>query len=101
MRDIAGQPGIGTSALLNRRRGLNLYPGFESLPLRQSTLFHLRPLTVSEVPVFVGVRLFPFGLAVGQHGLMGKQNMYDHSIRMPLLISGPGVPACRRVEALV
>ena len=32
---------------------------------------------------------------------MGKQNMYDHSIRMPLLIAGPGVPRGRRVEALV
>lgn len=41
------------------------------------------------------------GLAVGQHGLMGKQNMYDHSIRMPLLISGPGVPAGHRVDELV
>ena len=26
------------------------------------------------------------GLAVGSHGLMGKQNPYDHSIRMPFLI---------------
>ncbi|CAG7659045.1 sulfatase-like hydrolase/transferase [Paenibacillus allorhizosphaerae] len=33
------------------------------------------------------------GLAIGQHGLMGKQNLYEHSIRVPLLISGPGVPA--------
>ncbi len=41
------------------------------------------------------------GLAVGQHGLMGKQNMYDHSIRMPLLIAGPGVPEGMRVDALV
>lgn len=41
------------------------------------------------------------GLAIGEHGLMGKQNMYDCSIRMPLLISGPGVPAGRRVEELV
>lgn len=32
------------------------------------------------------------GLAVGQHGMMGKQNMYDHSIRVPWLISGPGIP---------
>lgn len=32
------------------------------------------------------------GLAVGQHGLMGKQSHYEHSIRVPLLISGPGVP---------
>ena len=41
------------------------------------------------------------GLAVGEHGLMGKQNLYDCSTRMPLLISGPGVPRGRIVEALV
>jgi len=28
---------------------------------------------------------------VGQHGLMGKQNSYDHSIKMPFMISGPGI----------
>ena len=33
------------------------------------------------------------GLAVGQHGLMGKQSLYDHSVRVPLMISGPGIPA--------
>jgi arylsulfatase A-like enzyme len=32
------------------------------------------------------------GLAVGNHGLMGKQNMYDHSIRVPLFVVGPDVP---------
>ena len=32
------------------------------------------------------------GLAVGQHGLMGKQNLYDHSMRVPLIVRGPGVP---------
>lgn len=31
------------------------------------------------------------GLAVGQHGLMGKQNMYDHSLRVPFIITGPGI----------
>ncbi len=31
------------------------------------------------------------GLALGQHGLLGKQNLYDHSIRVPLVISGPGI----------
>ncbi|HUS06183.1 MAG TPA: sulfatase-like hydrolase/transferase [Bryobacteraceae bacterium] len=41
------------------------------------------------------------GLAVGQHGLMGKQNMYDHSIRMPLLICGPGIPQGRQVHEMV
>lgn len=32
------------------------------------------------------------GLAVGQHGLMGKQNNYEHSIRVPMIFSGPGIP---------
>ena len=31
------------------------------------------------------------GLAVGHHGLMGKQNMYEHSLRVPFLVTGPGV----------
>lgn len=32
------------------------------------------------------------GLAVGgQHGLMGKQNLYEH-VRPPLVIAGPGIP---------
>lgn len=40
------------------------------------------------------------GLAVGQHGLMGKQNLYDHSIRVPLIAAGPGVEAGRVNDAL-
>jgi arylsulfatase A-like enzyme len=32
------------------------------------------------------------GLAVGQHGLMGKQNCYQHSLRVPLVLAGPGIP---------
>jgi len=41
------------------------------------------------------------GLAVGEHGLMGKQNMYDCSLRMPLLIAGPGIRAGQRIDELV
>jgi arylsulfatase A-like enzyme len=41
------------------------------------------------------------GLALGQHGLMGKQNLYEHSLHIPLMIAGPGIPAGRRVPALV
>jgi arylsulfatase A-like enzyme len=32
------------------------------------------------------------GLAVGQHGLLGKQNLYEHSVKTPLVIVGPQVP---------
>ncbi len=39
------------------------------------------------------------GLAVGQHGLFGKQNCYDHSVRVPLIFAGPGVPKGSRSDA--
>jgi arylsulfatase A-like enzyme len=39
------------------------------------------------------------GLAIGSHGLFGKQNLYEHSMRAPLIIAGPGVPRGRKVDA--
>lgn len=38
------------------------------------------------------------GLAVGHHGLSGKQNMYDHSVRVPFIVVGPGVEPGSRIE---
>ncbi len=32
------------------------------------------------------------GLAVGSHGLMGKQSIYEHSMGCPLIFAGPGIP---------
>lgn len=40
------------------------------------------------------------GLALGQHGLMGKQSTYDHSVHVPLLMAGPGIPRAARRAAL-
>ena len=31
------------------------------------------------------------GLAVGHHGFMGKQNLYEHSTKVPFLICGPDI----------
>lgn len=31
------------------------------------------------------------GIAVGRHGLQGKQNLYEHTWRVPFIVKGPGV----------
>jgi arylsulfatase A-like enzyme len=41
------------------------------------------------------------GLAVGEHGLMGKQNQYECSMRMPLILRGPGIRAGKVVDEMV
>lgn len=38
------------------------------------------------------------GLALGSHGLRGKQNMYEHTIGVPLMFRGPGIPKGKRFE---
>jgi len=40
------------------------------------------------------------GVARGSHGLIGKQNCYEHSMRVPFIIAGPGVPADTRTNAM-
>jgi hypothetical protein len=40
------------------------------------------------------------GLAIGSHGLFGKQNLYDHSMHAPLLFAGPGIPRGQQSDAL-
>ncbi|MCX5769490.1 MAG: sulfatase-like hydrolase/transferase, partial [Candidatus Hydrogenedentes bacterium] len=39
------------------------------------------------------------GIAIGSHGLMGKQNLYEHSMGVPLIFSGPQIPRGKRVDA--
>ncbi|WP_191908970.1 sulfatase-like hydrolase/transferase [Larkinella humicola] len=53
-------------------------------------------LTQQTLVIFAGDN----GLAVGSHGLLGKQNLYEHSMRVPLVISHPSLPQNQRVDAL-
>lgn len=55
------------------------------------------PFAKNTYVVFAGDN----GLAVGQHGLFGKQSVYEHSVRVPLIIAGPGIPAGRKSDAFV
>ncbi len=41
------------------------------------------------------------GLAVGHHGLVGKQNLFDHSVRVPLMIVGPDIPKNKKRDQQV
>lgn len=56
--------------------------------------------TTGQLANTIVVYVADHGLAVGQHGLFGKQNLYDHSIRVPLIMQGPGVPAGVTVNEL-
>lgn len=38
------------------------------------------------------------GLAMGSHGLRGKQNMYQHTIGVPMIFAGPGIPAGQQLN---
>jgi arylsulfatase A-like enzyme len=39
------------------------------------------------------------GLALGSHGLLGKQSVYEHSMKSPLIVAGPGVPRHKATDA--
>lgn len=38
------------------------------------------------------------GIAIGRHGLQGKQNLYEHSWKVPFIVNGPGIKGGTRVE---
>lgn len=41
------------------------------------------------------------GLAIGDHGFMGKQNMYESSMRVPMIVCGPNVPKGKVIDEFV
>lgn len=38
------------------------------------------------------------GLSVGNHGLIGKQSLFDHSIRVPFVVTGPTIPSGKQLD---
>lgn len=50
--------------------------------------FDRRGLTENTIFIFSA----DHGLAMGSHGLFGKQSLYEHSMKAPLVLAGPGIP---------
>lgn len=99
VRDEALLPWPRTAAAIRKERS-DYYALITHLDAQLGRIFQAldtEGLTSNTIVVFAGDN----GLAVGQHGLLGKQNLYDHSIRVPLIFAGPGIPAGRRTETLV
>jgi arylsulfatase A-like enzyme len=38
------------------------------------------------------------GMAIGRHGLQGKQNLYEHTFRVPFIVKGPGIKPGSRAK---
>ncbi|MDF1659987.1 MAG: sulfatase-like hydrolase/transferase [Verrucomicrobiales bacterium] len=41
------------------------------------------------------------GLSVGHHGLIGKQNLFEHSVKVPFIVSGPGIARNSKNDSLI
>ena len=41
------------------------------------------------------------GIAIGRHGLQGKQNLYEHTWRVPFVVKGPGIEPGSRARGNV
>lgn len=41
------------------------------------------------------------GIAVGRHGLTGKQNLYEHTWRVPFIVRGPGIKPGSRASGFI
>lgn len=41
------------------------------------------------------------GIAVGRHGLTGKQNLYEHTWRVPFIVRGPGIKASSQASGYI
>ncbi len=53
---------------------------------------------MGELPNTYIVYTADHGIAIGRHGLQGKQNLYQHTWRVPFIVKGPGIQSGSRVE---
>ncbi|HIA47336.1 MAG TPA: sulfatase [Candidatus Hydrogenedentes bacterium] len=54
--------------------------------------------TIGELDNTIIIYTADHGISIGRHGLAGKQNLYEHTWRVPYIIKGPGIKSGARVE---
>lgn len=95
-RDELIVPAPRTAGDVRRERAV-YYAIVENLDAQVGQLLsaiHASPNPESWLVIFTSDQ----GLALGSHGLMGKQNQYEHTVNVPLILAGPGIPAGLRTE---
>lgn len=95
-RDEQLLPVPRTEAALKEELAL-YYAMITDMDAQLGRILNALPLKEETIIVFTSDQ----GLALGSHGLLGKQNCYEHSIRSPLIICAPGLPKNWRCTALV
>lgn len=74
-----------------RRHLHDYYAVISAMDYHIGRLFEtIRELGMEENTIYVYSS--DHGLAIGSHGLMGKQNLYDAGMKVPLIFAGPGIP---------
>jgi len=84
---------LGTPRDLNEiKRSMAEYYGMISHMDEWIGRIHQAAEEIGELENTIIIHTGDHGLAVGQHGLLGKQNLYQHSLNVPLIMAGPGIP---------
>ena len=97
LRDEVNVPGVKTSrteATVRNELGRE-YACIENIDDQVGLVIN----KLKEIGEFENTYIFytsDHGIAVGRHGLMGKQNLYEHSWRVPFIVSGPGIKPMSR-----
>jgi choline-sulfatase len=87
---------MGTRAITDERAVRRITAGYLGLVAHLDEQIGLVLATLEEAGLLASTRVLytsDHGDLYGEHGLLGKSCMYEGSIGVPLLISGPGIPA--------
>jgi arylsulfatase A-like enzyme len=92
---------LGTPRDINEiRRSIAGYYGMISHMDQWIGKIHEAAARIGQLGNTLIIHTADHGLGLGQHGLMGKQNLYQHSLTVPLILAGPGIPAGNVSDAL-